>query len=284
VYNLETTPIIEFPQKILSVIKISFHQFTLSLPYMEKGYKLTLCFVCILSFITTLLQTKNIAHCFTAIALIFITVLAASATTLLVIPHTEYVARIDFYGLAFIYLFAFALLLSQKTPFTQSLTLIFMFILIFWNILNDYRAQKNWQQGFTAELQILDDISERIENHPQFNPQHQHRFYQIGDISMRHTYYRQHYEYPEPFLLSLPYLAMWQGANLTEFYSPFSFIDKNVPLQITDITPDVYDFIMQEASPWPHQNSVYLNKDIILVIYNQVGLNEFRKKILPLRQ
>lgn len=283
VYNLETTPLNLMPQKLISVLKISFQQFTLSLPYMEKSYKLTLCFLIAVAFITTILRANDIKHYIITLSLIFITILAAATTTFLVIPHTEFVARIDFYGLAFIYLFALCLLLQQKASIMRSIALIFMFILIPWNIINDYRAQKNWQQGFTAEFQILDDISERIENHPQFNPKHQYRFYQLGDISLRSSYYQNHYEYPEPFLLSLPYLAMWQGINLTEFYSPFTFIDKTTPLLASDITPEVYRFINEDAHPWPHPNSVYINKDIIILIYNQIGLSEFRQKIIPLR-
>lgn len=283
VYNLETTPLNLIPQKFISIIKISFKQFTLSLPYMERSYKLSLCYLVIFAVITTLVHAGNTKRIFITAVLIFITILAAAATTFIVIPHTEFVARIDFYGLAFIYLFAFCLLLHQKISIIQSSAFIFMLIIIPWNILNDYRAQKNWHQGFTAELQILDNISERIENHPLFNPQNTYRFYQIGDISLRHNYYQNHYEYPEPFLLSLPYLAMWQGANLTEFYSPFSFIDKKMPILTTDITPEVYHFITKEAQPWPHPNSVYINKNIILIIYNQSGLQEFQQKILPLQ-
>ncbi len=282
VYNLETTPFNLMPQKFLSILKISFQQFSLSLPYMEKSYKMTLCCLVIIAIITTLLNTMNISRLIISVIMIFTTILAAATTTFLVIPHTEFVARIDFYGLAFIYLFAFSLLLHQKIPFIKSITIISMFILIPWNITNDYRAQKNWQQGFTAEFQILDDIIERIENHPQFNPKRTYRFYQIGDISLRRNYYQNNYEYPEPFLLSLPYLAGWQGANLIEFYSPFSFIDKKTPLLATDITTEVYRFITEDARPWPHPNSVYINKNIILIIYNQTGLTEFRQKIIPL--
>ena len=282
VYNLETTPLNLMPQKFLSILKISLQQFTLSLPYMEKGYKLTLCCLMLIATATTIFYSSNIKRIFISTALIFTTILAAATTTFLVIPHTEFVARIDFYGLAFTYLFAFCLLLHQKTPLIQSIALVFMLILIPWNIINDYRAQKNWQQGFTAEFQILDDINERIENHPRFAPKHQYRFYQIGDISLRHSYYQGHYEYPEPFLLSLPYLAMWQATNLAEFYSPFSFIDKKTPLLESDITPKVCRFITEDARPWPHPNSVYINKDIILIIYNQIGLTDFRQKIHPL--
>lgn len=284
VYNLETTPLLEIPQKILSVIKISFQQFILSLPYMEKNYKLMLCVLLIISFTTILICSPDTKHRLIITVLIFITILSAAATTLLVTPHTEYVARIDFYGLAFIYLFAAAILIHAKPPLAKSIFLIFMLILIPWNIINDYRAQKNWQQGFDAEFQILADISERIENHPQFNPNRTYKFYQIGDISLRHNYYQNHYEYPEPFLLSLPYLAMWQGANLIQYYSPYNFIDKNQYIQPSDITPEVYNFIMQQAQPWPHQNSVYINNQIILVIYNHAGLTDFRKKIAPLQQ
>jgi hypothetical protein len=146
-------------------------------------------------------------------------------------------------------------------------------------MLNDYRALKIWQQGFDSEFQILEQISERIENHPNFKPNKKYRFYQIGDISLRPKYYHEKFKKEEPFLLDLPYLAMWQGGHLLEFYSPFNYIDHQNPLNPDDITPDIYHFIMRQAKPWPHPNSILINESILLIIYNQSGLDEFRNKI-----
>jgi hypothetical protein len=166
-----------------------------------------------------------------------------------------------------------------KTPLLRSIGLLFMIILIPFNIVNDYRAQKIWQQGFVAEMNVLDQIVERIESHPQFNAQKKYRFYQIGDISFRPIYYKQQVEQKEPFLLDLPYLAMWQGDKLVEFFAAFDYIDHEKSLLNTDITPEVYDFIMHQAKPWPDVHSVFVNQNIIIVIYNLSTLNEFQQKL-----
>ena len=36
---------------------------------------------------------------------------------------------------------------------------------------------------------------------------------------------------------------------------------------------------MNQARPWPHPNSVYVNPDIIIVVYNQAGLEDFRRRL-----
>ena len=260
-------------------IKIAFGQFWITVPFMERGYKIILALMSFCAVTGILLYTPNWRQRTVAAVLICGTVWATALTTFLVVPHTEFVSRIDFYGFAFLYAFFLGLLLTIPAKLSSSLTAAFAVVLLPLNILNDYTALKVWKQGFDAEMQILDNISERIENHPDFSPDGQYRFYQAGDISLRPNYYRGSYDKDDVFLLSLPYLAMWQGANLLEFYSPFDYIDRTLPLLPDDITPDVYDFFMNQARPWPHPNSVYVNSDIIIVVYNQAGLEDFRRRL-----
>lgn len=279
VYNLETTPLADIPSKFFETIKISLNQFTLTLPFMEKGYKILLLLLTITAFSGAIIKAQNRRTRLITILLLLATIWTAAFTTFISVPHTEYVARIDFYGLAFVYAFALALLLKYKIPLAKSLCFAFMLLLLPLNTLNDYRALKIWQQGFDAEFQILEQISERIENHPDFNPHQKYRFYQIGDIALRPKYYNEKFDKGEPFLLDLPYLAMWQGDYLLEFYSPFNYIDHTSSLMPEDITADIYHFIMYQAKPWPHSDSILINDKILLVIYNQAGLDEFRNKI-----
>ena len=279
VYNLEMMPLTEIPQKLISIIQLSAKQFVLSQPFMEIGYKIITLTLVLTAVIGALFKANNTLKRLITLTLIILTILAAATTTFLVIPHTEYVARIDFYGVAFVYSFALALLLKFKLPLAKSLALIFMFILIPFNLLNDYRAQKIWQQGQTAEFQILDRLVERIENHPNFDATQKYHFRQLGDISMRPHYYTQEFAYDEPFLLALPYLAMWQGNRLMDFFSPYEYIDKQTPLLPSDITPELYQFMMTIARPWPDKNSIYVGDNAIIVIFSENELNEFRKMI-----
>ena len=284
VYNLETTPLKYLPQKFVQTIIISGKQFIISLPFMEKPYKLTLLAMILISFLALVIKTPNAIKKLLTLTFICATIWCAALTTFLVIPHTEYVARIDFFGLAFIYVFALQLLLSYKTPLLNSIGLLFMLILIPWNIINDIYAQKIWKQGFDAEFQILENMYERIESHPSFNPNKKYKFYVAGDITLRPSYYQKSYEQDEPFLLSLPYLAMWQAGPLLEFYAPFSYIDHQQYLLPSDITPEIYNFMMNEAAPWPHKNSLYIDDNTIFVIYNRYGLEELKSKLQSIAQ
>ena len=279
VYNLQTLNLKEIPQKLISIIFISFNQFIISLPYMEKPYKITLLVMSLTSIIGLFTQSLPKQNKFITFIILFITILCTSTTTFLATAPTQYVARIDFYGLGFLYLFFIYLALSLTPKLYHSLGIIFLFILIPFNILNDYRALTVWKQGFDAEYQILDRVVERIENHKNFNPRKQYRYYQVGDIALRPAFYDSTFDFNDVFLYSHPYLAMWQGKNLIEFYSPFNYVDNKNEIYISDITPQLYTFMKDVAKPWPHQNSIYVDDKIIVVIYRQNELNEFVKQI-----
>ena len=279
VYNLETTPIKELPLKFIACLKISFQQFLVTVPFMEIGYKIILFSVCIIATIGCLLKSKTPIKYFLSLLFITTTIWFTALTTFLVVPPTEYVSRIDFYGFGFLYAFFLCLLLRLTPKIYESLSLIFCFILIPLNILNDYHALKIWKQGFDAEFQILDKVTEKIENHPLFNPNKKYRIYIAGDISLRPSYYNGKFQKDDVFFYSLPYLAMWQGANLVQFYSPYNYISNPSIITPEDITPDVYNFITKDAHYWPHENSIFINNNIIIVIYNRYGLEELKQKI-----
>ncbi len=282
VYNLNTEPLLALPSKFISSIKIAFSQFFITVPFMERGYKTAITILSVLATASTLLYAHNFKQKLLICLLLCGTIWATALTTFLAVSHTEYVSRIDFFGVAFLYVFFLGILLTLPVKLSHNLALICAPILIFMNILNDYRALHTWQQGFDAEFQILDNITERIENHPNFSSNRTYRFYQAGDISLRPNYHQKSYDKDDVFLLSLPYLAIWQGANLHEFYTLHEFIDRHLPLLPEDITPEVYDFFMYEARPWPHPNAVFINNDIIIVVYNQNGLTDFRNKLYRL--
>ena len=283
VYNLETESLNNLPHKFIQTISISFKQFFITVPFMEMGYKLCLAIMSFIAIIGTLFIPSKATQKMLIIFFWVGTIWATALTTFLVVPHTEYVSRIDFYGFGFLYALTAGILLTLTPKIYQSFGVIIITFLLCLNILNDYQALKIWKQGHDAEFQILDNVVERIENHPQFNANHQYRFYQVGDISLRPNYYNGSFEFNDVFLLTIPYLAMWQGGNLLEFYTPTAYINHKLPLLPEDITPEVYDFFMHKAQPWPHPNSVYVNQDIIIIVYNQIGLDDFKNILRTLR-
>ncbi len=282
VYNLETTPISELPQKFISTIKIAFAQFFITVPFMEIGYKLTLFIMSFIAILGTIFTPKNIKDKCFILFLIVTTIWLTSLTTFLVVPATQYVSRIDFFGFGFLYTFFLLLLLNLQPKIFESIAILLGITLICFNILNDIYAQKVWKQGFDAEFQILDSVVEKIESHPNFNKNKTYRFYQAGDISLRPSFYNGNFKQDDVFLHSLPYLAMWQGDNLVQFYSPFNYIKHPSYIFPSDITPEVYDFIINKATPWPHENSIIITDNIIIVIYNYYGLNELKYKVQQL--
>lgn len=280
VYNLETSPLFNLPQKLISIINIAFNQLLITQPFMGSIYKITLFIMVITSLVITLIITKNFKKIIISSTLIFITILSTSLTTLIASAPTQYVARIDFYGYGLLYLFFLSLLLLAKYKIGRSIALILITLLIPANIINCYHAQKIWKQGFDAELEILDRTIERIENHPNFNPYHKYRIYQIGEISLRSTYYKEKFDNKEDFMLELSYNPHWQASISLQLYSPFSYISPIATILNTDITADVYDFFINHARVWPDKNSIYIDKNMIIVIYDYIKLQDFKQKII----
>jgi hypothetical protein len=284
VYNLELSKLKDLPLKALQVIKIAFSQLFVTTPFMEKSYKIALFIPCLLAFLSLFFPPSAPKQKSLSFLFFFLPLLATGLTTLLVVPHTEFVSRIDFYGFAFFYAFTVAVLFRSAVPLVRSLAVIFVIPLIFWNTLQDTLALKIWKQGFDAEFQILDQVTERIENDPSFNPKQKYRFFQIGDIPLRPKYYPFSYQKEDTFLLSITYLAMWQSTRLAEFYSPFEYIDHEHPIGAMDITPELYNYLMHDVRYWPDPNSIYVGKDLIIVVLNQYSLNEFRQNLRQMRR
>ncbi|MBR5598953.1 MAG: glucosyltransferase domain-containing protein [Alphaproteobacteria bacterium] len=279
VYNLETTPIQDLPNKFFSTLKISFNQFFVSVPFMEKGYKITLAIMSFISIFGAIITSTDTKKRLLSIVLICATIWFTSLTTFLVVPPTEYVSRIDFYGYGFLYAFFLSLLLSLKPKIFESIGILFGLILIYLNILNNYHALYVWQEGFKHETKILENIYTRIELHPNFNPEKKYRIFQVGDISLRPMYYNKNIDKDDVFLLSIPYLAMWQSKNLLQFYSPFNFTSDIENLFISDITDSVQDYVNNRARIWPEKDSIYIDDNIILIVLTQNELNKLKIKV-----
>ena len=43
----------------------------------------------------------------------------------------------------------------------------------------------------------------------------------------------------------------------------FNYINHKSTITPEDITPDIYNFFMHEAHPWPHPNSILINNDTL---------------------
>ena len=282
VYNMELTPLLNLPQKFISTLKISFSQFFISQPFMPKSYKILLAIMSFTAIFGALNLKNTLKTRLLILFFIIITIWFSSLTTFLVTPPTEFVSRIDFYGFALLYAFFLLLLINLSPQIFNSLGIILSFILIFLNIINNYHAQYVWYEGFKHEMKILESINERIESHPNFNPLHQYRVYQAGDITMRPIYYNQKFDKNEPFLLTLPYLAMWQTKNLLEFNSSTQYISAKHTILPQDITKDVYDFIINQSRVWPEKNSIYIQDNIIIIILNSLGQDELKQKVKKL--
>ena len=279
VYNLEIINISELPKKFLSTLKISFAQFSVSLPFMEKGYKITLAIMSLIAILGSIFYNNNLKNRLLTLFLIITSIWLTQLTTFIAIPPTQHVARIDFYGLGVLYAFFICLLLKLTPKIFQSLGIIFSVILIYLNIINCYHAQYVWQEGFKHEFKILESIYERIESHPNFDANKKYRIYQAGDLSMRPLYYNKKFDKDERFIFSITYLAPWQTKNLLKFYSPYNFINTPEVIITEDITEEVKDFIEKKARVWPERNSIYINDHIIIVILHHEGLNKLKKDI-----
>ena len=126
-----------------------------------------------------------------AILICFLALLATKATAFVAKSDVMYASRIDWLGLLYVYVFAIAFILRINKTITNNVLLVLMIFILPMSILRDVEAQKVWKLGFDAEREVTYRLIERIETHPNYNPNNTYALVMIGDVpALRPNYYQ----------------------------------------------------------------------------------------------
>ncbi len=280
-YNLQTTPITEWGNKALLVLKTMFRQFTITLPFITSGYKSIIIILALLSlFILANFPLKNprrlLAFFF------FFIILLASQLTLFIstsVTETKFSPRVDFFG--FMYVIAALFALGLKTPklHLKNLTIVLALLSLFISIENLFLAQKVWHLGFSAEMKFYQRVGKRFQNNPLFNPTNHYIIVQGGTPYFRPRFYQTEYKKQSDDLLGISYVPGMASGVMWNYYAPQEYAD-TTSYVYTFKPDDEIKQKLQTALPWPAQESISVGGYWILLPLTKAGLEELRLKYL----
>ena len=190
-YNIQTPSLKDIFLNSFNTLGVIVKQFYVTLPFFTSGLKLCGLGLIILATIKTIKNKQSLI-------LWLIAIVTTGFTSILSykIEDTAFMPRINFYGANFLYVGAIAILLTQKVLYKNlgyALSLMLGYIAIISNI----EAQKVWELGRTAELNLATRISSRIEENAKVLPLTP---VIAGEYSLRQKYYNTPYDINSPYI------------------------------------------------------------------------------------
>ncbi len=283
-YNTQTISLSYIPQKLLETSKVMWTQFITPLPFMEYKYKLILMLIMLSGFLGLVIQNdvRNLPLLFLGMILMVFSSKAAyflaeeRGQILAEMENFAFVPRLDFYGLALIYVFGVRNLLAfSKTELSQKIVGSILVIVIFMSSVRDVYAQKVWELGFEAEMKAHERIVSRLESNPEFSAERKYRLLQIGSLELRKNYYKKsNNEEVSLDLLETSYTPEFMSRIVYNFYYPEDVFYDNATAR--DLSKSGQDYIRDQAKAWPSQQSIYIDGDIVIIVLNDEDLEKER--------
>lgn len=278
-YNLQTTPIAEWGNKFLLILKDMFKQFTITLPFITAGYKVTVSVIALLAFATlfTISKKRRIA----AFILFFALILSALFTTFISTSRaeTEFSPRIDFFGLMYVIAAFSALILKSAKRPLKNITIIFMLLAIFISAENIFTAQKVWHLGFISEMNFYQRVGRRFQKDPLFNMNAHYIIVQGGTPSFRPRFYHTPYQKESDDLLGISYVPGLASGVMWNYYASYEYAD-NTSYVYTFRPDEDFKQKLLSAKSWPAAQSIHVGGYWILLPLTNDGLEELRQKYL----
>ncbi len=285
-YNTQIISLDYLPKKIIDTISVMFEQFVTVLPFMEYKYKLLLLVMSVLALVLILAKAK-VKKSFISILLILGILFSSKLAYFIAdergqilaeMENFAFVPRLDFYGLVYVYAFALACILQYTKKYLYKTAIALVCVITFMSFVRDMYAQKVWKLGFDAEMKAHERIVTRIEEHPFFYPNRQYRLLQIGSLSLRENYYRKDIrEIVSLDLLSTSFTPEFMSRIVYNFYYPKNIFYNNAT--VDDLSPYGHQFLFTEAKPFPQEGSIFIDRDIIIVVLTEEGLYKAKSKL-----
>lgn len=267
-YNMKTNTLSNIFFNLFNYLSIFIKQFYITLPFFPKSIKIIGLFTVILAFITTLKPLKNIIFW----------IISFGATILSVIltflpEEVAFQPRINFYGLNFLYMSSFAILLNQKQAL-KNLTYILTIIYLYISVNQNFYAQKIWELGKIAEINHVMRITNRIEDKSNISP---HIPVLTDTISLRPKFYLETFDKKGPYLLEKSFTIRHIPSGIYNFYAPYDIFYKNS--QISNISQELKHYLMTTSSSWPQEESIYIDNTYVVIIMTRQGLQAVRAQL-----
>jgi hypothetical protein len=141
-------------------------------------------------------------------------------------------------------------------------------------IISNIEAQKVWELGKTAELNLSSRISSRIEENATKLPLTP---VIAGEYSLRPKYYNTHYDINSPYILERSFVVRHIPSGVYNFYAPNKLFYASS--QIRNLKPELYSYLANVSTPYPHQNSIYLDDEYAIIMLTADGINAIQTQM-----
>ena len=277
-YNLQTTPINQWGNKLLLVIKDIFTQFNVTLPFISAFYKGCLALLVILG-LGIVWQNKK--HRWLGYILYFGIFLSAMVTLFLStsLEETEFSPRIDFFGFMYVMSGILALILRSKATAIKNIAYVVVICCLFCNINTLFEGQKVWHLGFKAEMNLYKRVARRFQADERFNQYGHYIVVQNGAPSFRKKYYQDKYTHTSDDLLDISYVPGMASGVMWDYYGIYEYADKTS--YVYTFTPDVeFKQKLAQAKVWPKEGSTAVGGYWIMLILDKNNLKHLQQQYL----
>jgi len=271
-YNTSLISLDYVMPKLRETIIAMFNQFIVPLPFMELKYKLLLLMISLIGFANLFKSRLNKAPCVIILVLLALFVSKFSffiseqrGQVLTRMEDFAFVPRLDFYSLPYLYaLFISPILFLPKSKI-KKICISLLIISVFLSLVRVMYAQRVWKLGFDAEMKAHERIVSRLESMPNFDINKKYRILQIGTLSLRKNYYpKEKGEKVSLDLLETSFTPQYMSQIVYNFYYPKDIFYASS--SIKDLSLQGINFIKHRAKPWPSQDSIYIDGDIIIIV------------------
>jgi len=277
-YNLQTTPISEWGNKALLVLKDIIMQFGITLPFINSGYKIIIAILCLLAIYAIIRRSFN-----KGLSLMFLAAVYLSAMVTLFLStslrETEFSPRIDFFGFMYVVSAMYAILASEKKLWLKNLGFILAIMSITAGSIALFEAEKVWHLGFISEMNLYKRVEKRFSQDEKFSPNNHYIIVQGGSPEFRSKFYHTPYNHESDDLLSISYVPAMASGVMWNYYAKKNYADETSYVYTFHADEEIKQKL-REIKPWPAEGSINVGGYWILLPLNEEGLDNLRTRYL----
>ncbi len=281
-YNTVEMKFADIPGKILFCAKHMVYQFFVTTSFIGAFYKY--CGLCLFLWAVCELWKglhKQILDI--GLFLVFLAGLLFSCVLTVFLAqnmeHVLYEPRVEFFGLMYVYAFSITVLLKSRSRLIVNVCFFLMVLLSAYNVKAIAEAAKIWNLGFRAEMQFAERFLQKMEASPNFNPSRKYTFIQGGTSDFRSRYYKRKFEFKKDgYTLTAPFIPWHLPSKAYQFYYPVNFVEDDFDVYWSYIDPrkvplssGLSNYLLNQAYPWPAQQALYVDPELIVLILNYDG-------------
>ncbi len=289
-YNVQTLPFSQFPERLWTLFKQSFHQlYEYPFPFISQavlwGFLSFTIFIALYICLTGGIKQKFVR------LLLLVGAIFATQSAMMIAKNHIIDGRIELFGLV-VFETLVTVLVFTNLQKMHNLSILAATGVVWVSIVNDLDCLRVWKLGFDAEKMLWNRVLARLERQKDFDTNRKYQIVQIGmPISLRSKFYGKSYSSTgfhdrAANLLSFSYDTVWNPFVAHEFFYPTYFRGErprpdhpNDPKYRAQLKRLWEAGILDKAQAWPHENGLIVWKDVILFVTDAKLLEEYKKQL-----